>query len=107
MQGDGEFSDKTAMRLIELLLDVHHFKDSIPAIENEALGTMFAEIRQIIADDMAEVAEEDVVKVLASVYRSIQRRTNGGNAYLSFIRNYVGPRIVSGVRVITKGKLQA
>lgn len=88
---EGQFTDKTAMRLVELLLDVHHFKEAQPEIENDALATMFAEMRRIIARDLQTVAEEDLVKALAAVYRSIQRRTNGGQAYLMFIRRYVGP----------------
>lgn len=40
-------------------------------------------------------------KVLASVDRSIQRHTNGGNASLSFIHRYVGPREGSGMRLVS------
>ncbi|MGD9948399.1 MAG: hypothetical protein AB7U29_07955 [Desulfobulbus sp.] len=107
VQGNGAFTDKTAMRLIELLLDVHHFKDCSPAVENDALATMFAEMRQVFTLDLKEVAEEDLVKVLAAVYRSIQRRTNGGNAYLTFIRRYAGSRLGSGTRVVSQNKSKA
>ena len=104
VQGNGQFTDQTAMRLIELLLDVHHFKEASPVIENQTLGALFAEMGQIIAQDMAEVDEQELVKVLASVYRSIQRRTNGGSAYLNFIRDYVGPRVGSGMRAVPMNK---
>ncbi|MDD2462714.1 MAG: hypothetical protein PHI97_01830 [Desulfobulbus sp.] len=107
VQGKGAYTDNTAMRLIELLLDVHHFKDCSPSVEDDALATMFAEMRQVIALDLKDVAEDDLVKVLAAIYRSILRRTNGGNAYLTFIRRYVGSRLGSGVRVLSLDKSKA
>ena len=99
VRSDGRFTDKEAQRLIELLLDEHHFKEAPQAIESPALGARFAEMRQILASDLSAVDEQNLIKVLATVYRSIQRRTNGGNAYLNFIQQYVGPRIGSGMRL--------
>lgn len=99
VRSEGRFTDKEALRLIELLLNEHHFKEPLPAIEPPAFASSCTEMRQILASELSAVDEGDLIKVLATVYRSIQRRTNGGNAYLNFIQRYVGPRIGSGKRL--------
>jgi len=101
VQGEKRFTDKEAIRLIELLLDEHHFKDPQPTIEQTEIASMHAKMRQTLARDLQSVNGEDLVKVLASIYRSIQRRTNGDKAYLNFIRQYVGPGVYSRTQALS------
>ncbi len=45
-------------------------------------------------------SKEQLIKVMAAIYRSIQRRTTGGREYLAFAQQYVGSRLEHGVRSI-------
>ncbi len=100
------FLDKDASGLIELLFDKYHFKDEKSAIKNPFLESIFIVAIQIIEKDLSDVSEDDLEKVLATVYRSIHRRTNGGREYLEFANDYVGTRVGSGVRALPlDGKL--
>ena len=96
------FTDKTAVRLIEFFFDKYHFKDSQLAFDNFALKVKFDEMVQIFEKELSDTPEDQVLQVLASVYRSIQRRTNGGREYLQFAQQHVGARVGSGVRVLPR-----
>ena len=43
-----------------------------------------------ISEELSRVPAEKLVKVLAAVYRSIQRRTIGGSSYLEFVSRFTG-----------------
>lgn len=99
-EGENEFTDKTALQLLELYFCKYHFKDSEQVISNSSLKNQFEKMSQIIEQDLSDIAKEQRIKIMASVYRSIQRRTNGGREYLAFVQQYVGQRIGSGARVL-------
>lgn len=98
---EDEFTDKAAMQLLELVLDKYHFKDLEPAFSNLTQKDRFSRMSQIIEQDLTNIPEEQLIKVLASIYRSIQRRTNGGREYLNFAHQYVSARAGSGMRVLS------
>lgn len=92
--------DSTAAQLVELLLDHYHFKDDELKTEDSLLMSGYELLIKVIQDQPNFVPEEELVKVLGAVYRSIQRRTNGGREYLNFIRGAVGTRVADGVRIL-------
>ncbi|MBW2596914.1 MAG: hypothetical protein JRC93_13295 [Deltaproteobacteria bacterium] len=96
-----DFTDKTALQLLELAFDKYHFKDSELAFSNSTLKIQFERMSQIIEQDLSDTSKEQLTKVMASIYRSIHRRTNGGSEYLSFAQQYVGARVGPGVRVLS------
>jgi hypothetical protein len=100
VKGKGEFKDESAMRLLEAAFDKYHFKDAELPIENSTLAGPFEKFTGIVEKDLSNVSMERIVKVMAAVYRSIQRRTLGGTQYLDFIRDYVGFRVGPGTRVL-------
>lgn len=100
-QSEEPFTDKTATRLIELFWDKYHFKDSELSFDNEKLKITFNKMLRLYEQDFSETPNEQLIKVLAAVYRSIQRRTNGGIEYLQFAQQYVGLRVENGVRTLT------
>ena len=55
---------------------------------------------EIVEQDLSSIPEEQRIKVMASIYRSIQRRTSGGREYLQFAQQYVGARVAPGARVL-------
>lgn len=97
---EDEFTDKRALQLLELAFDKYHFKDSELVINNSELKIQFERMLQIIEQDLIDTSKERLVKVMASIYRSIQRRTNGGREYLTFAQQYVSTRIGPGVRAL-------
>jgi hypothetical protein len=95
---DNGFTDKTVLQLLELAFDKYHFKDSGLVFSNSTLKMLFERFTQLIEQDLLDTPKEQLIKVLSSIYRSVQRRTNGGREYLAFVQQYVGARVGPGVR---------
>lgn len=100
IDAENEFTDKTALQLLEAAFDTLHFKNSEMSFTDPATKILFEKMSQIMEQDLPDTPEEQLIKVMAAVYRSIQRRTNGGREYLTFAQQYVGPRVGPGVRVL-------
>ena len=83
-------NDRAAARLVELMIDRYHFNDEAPQAESPALEEGFRLFLQNTGKTFAQLHPEEVVKILAAVYRSIQRRTVGGASYLQFVSQFTG-----------------
>lgn len=83
-------NDRTAARLVELMIDSYHFNDEAPQADSPVLENGFRLFVQNTGKTFAQLHSEEVVKVLAAVYRSIQRRTVGGTSYLQFVSQFTG-----------------
>ena len=101
IENEDEFTDKTALQLLELSFDKYHFKDEELPISNSSLKDKFEKMSQIIEHDLPDTSKEQLIKVMASIYRSVQRRTCGGREYLTFAQQYVGARVGLGARVLS------
>jgi hypothetical protein len=97
---ENNFTDKTALQILELVFDKYYFKDSELVFNNPTLKFLFERLSKIFEKDLPDTPKEKLIKVLASIYRSIQRRTNGGREYLTFVQQYVGPRVGPGARIL-------
>lgn len=95
------FQDKDAIKLIELFFDKYHFKDEELRFADTLQKKNFHEIIEVCAQDLPSITHDELVKVMAAIYRSIQRRTNGNREYLQFAQQYVGARVASGTRILT------
>jgi hypothetical protein len=82
--------DRTAARLVELMIDRYHFNDETPRTDTPVQEEGFRLFSQNIGEKLAHIHPEQLVKVLAAVYRSIQRRTIGGSSYLQFVSQFTG-----------------
>ena len=83
-------NDRTAARLVELMIDKYHFNDEAPLVDSPVLEEGFRLFVQETGTTFSQASPEQVVKVLAAVYRSIQRRTVGGTSYLQFVSQFTG-----------------
>jgi len=83
-------NDRAVVRLVELMIDRYHFNEKAPQAESPALEEGFRLFSQYTGKAFAQLHSEEVVKVLAAVYRSIQRRTVGGSSYLQFVSQFTG-----------------
>ncbi len=85
-------NDGTAARLLELMMDTYHFNNEAPSIDEPSLAAGNQLLSRTVRDELGHVPADQLVKVLAAVYRSIQRRTTGGSNYLEFISRFTGVR---------------
>ena len=101
LESGESFQDKDAVKLIELFFDKYHFKDIDLQFTDTTQKKSFYKIIEVCQQDLATTPQGELLKVMAAVYRSIQRRTNGKREYLQFAQQYVGARVAPGARVIT------
>lgn len=102
VENEETFTDKTAAGIIESYVDKYHFKDSELQFSDPAVETGFNVLSEVINKELSTTPEEQIIKVLATIYRSIQRRTNRGWEYLEFIKKFVGMKAGPGVRVFSR-----
>lgn len=84
------FIDRDAAKLLELFFDQYHFKNLSTDGVDPGLQKNYVLLLEVIAEDLSDIPIEDLVRVLAFLYRSIQRRTKGGDEYLRFINEHTG-----------------
>jgi hypothetical protein len=82
--------DGTVARLLELMIDKYHFNDERPLADSPVLAEGFRMFLHNTGKKFSQIHPEEVVKVLAAVYRSIHRRTIGGTSYLQFVSRFTG-----------------
>jgi hypothetical protein len=83
-------TDRTVTALVEIMLDRYHFADRTMETKDPVLASGILLLTEIFDQEIAHVTDIKLVKVLAAVYRSIQRRTVGGCSYLEFISRFTG-----------------
>lgn len=81
-------NDRTASRLVELLIDKYHFNDDAPPRESPEVEEGFHLLLRNIERQLSRTSSEELVKVLAAVHRSIERRSDG-TSYLQFISELI------------------
>ncbi len=87
---DGDINDKTAAKILALLLDRYHFKDENPVStsEQEEDGSMLVD--RAIKEDLSSLQPDKLSKLLATVYRSMDRHSGYERDYIDFIHAFVG-----------------
>ena len=88
-------NDRTALRLVEMLLDHYHFAEEPGEVKDQALAVGYQALLDNLANELDQVEPEKLVKVLGAVYRSIQRHSGGGATYLQFINRFTGGMYMS------------
>ncbi|MBV5331123.1 hypothetical protein JZU69_01635, partial [bacterium] len=87
---DESFMDKDAAGVLELFFDRYHFKDADLQLDNPTLKKGYELLNETIEEDLTDIPKEDLVRVMATTHRAIQRRTRGGDEYLRYINEYAG-----------------
>lgn len=72
------------------MIDNYHFNDEAPQAGSPVVEKGFRLFLQNTGKTFSQIPPEQVVKVLAAVHRSIQRRTIGGTSYLQFVSQFTG-----------------
>ncbi len=94
--------DEIPIRIYEKLLDKYHFKDKKLTFESDILEEGFNYIESVIASDLEDIKEEELIKTLGVLHFIAKRRSRGNREYLTIVEQYVGERIGSGMRVMTR-----
>lgn len=97
---ENNFTDNDAVRLAELLLDHYYFDDIELKYKNQLEENEFSFLKSVIENDFKNPSKVDTTKIIATIYRSIKRHTNGNREYINFIRQHVGLRVGPGIRAI-------
>lgn len=93
-------NDSDAIRIIELLIDIHYFQDKQIKEESQIIVQGVNCIESAIREDLKDVSKEIIVKILGVIRFVARRRTKTGREYMKVIHQYVGPRIAPGIRFL-------
>ena len=92
--------DSDAIRVIEALMDLYHFADDQSADDSPLIADATAYVAQAIHNDLQDVSNEIIVKILGVIRFVAKRRAKGGRDYLNVIHQYVGRRVGNGIRLM-------
>lgn len=95
-----KLNDNDAIRIIELLIDKYHFNDLQMDQEHSIVVNGVNYVEKSIEEDLNDVRNETIVKILGVIRFVARRRTKIGREYMTVIHQYVGQRIGSGIRVL-------
>jgi transcription initiation factor IIE alpha subunit len=97
---DENLKDDQAIRIIELLIDKYHFQDQNLDQENQIVINGVNYVDSAIQEDLKDIDNEEIVKILGVIRFVAKRRAKTGLEYMTIIHQYVRPRIDSGIRVL-------
>lgn len=97
---EGKLNDSDAIRIIELLIDKYHFQDQEIEQEHQTVVNGVNYVNKLIREDLRDVENEKIVKILGVIRFVARRRTKTGREYMNVIHQYIGQRIGSGIRVL-------
>ncbi len=92
--------DSQAIRILELLIDIYYYQDQQVEPENQIIGNGLDYVLNVIKEDLQDVSNEIIVKLLGVIRFVAKRRTKIGREYMNIIHQYVGQRIGTGVRFL-------
>lgn len=97
---EGQLKDSDAIRIVELLIDMHHFGVQQIESDNPLIANGVSYVEAAIINDLHDVSNEEIVKILGVIRFVAKRRTRIGREYMSIIHQFVGQRIGKGLRVL-------
>jgi len=100
IENEGKLNDSDAIRIIELLIDKYHFQDQEIEQEHQTVVNGVNYFDKSIREDLKDVENEKIVKVLGVIRFVAKRRTKTGREYMNVIHQYVGQRVGSGIRIL-------
>jgi hypothetical protein len=92
--------DSDAIRIIEVLIDIHHFREEMQSEESSLISNGVIFVESAINEDLNDIDNIVIVKILGVIRFVARRRTKTGKEYMNIIHQYVGQRIAPGLRVM-------
>ncbi|MBT6218000.1 MAG: hypothetical protein HOI42_14705 [Candidatus Marinimicrobia bacterium] len=99
-KNENKLRDHEAIKIIEVLIDLYHFKEKCTEEDNQLISNGVKHLEIAINEDLNNVINEEIVKILGVIRFVALRRTKTGREYMNIIHQYVGQRITSGIRVM-------
>ena len=99
---EGKLRDDDAIRILELLIDKYHFHDLQMKQEKPFIVDGVQYVEKAIREDLEDVGDEEIVKVLGVIRFVAKRRTRKGREYMTIVHQYVGLRGGPGIRILPK-----
>jgi hypothetical protein len=97
---ESRLNDGSVLSVIEMLLDKYYFCDSNVSSTEKLLQEGFEMVAQAIEQDLHDVPNDTIIKILGVIYFVAKRRSQGQREYLGVIQQYVGTRVGSNIRVL-------
>lgn len=96
--------DESLIKVLEMLLDKHYFHDEDVSSPDAAVQKGFEMVSQSMKEDIADLPDETIVKILGVIHYVAKRRARGGRDHFEILQQYVGVRVASGMRSIPNPK---
>ena len=93
-------SDASMLSVVEMLLDEYYYHDSGTSSTDALLREGYEMVTQAISEDMADVPQDTLVKILGVIHFVARRRTRGGREHLRVLQQYVGLRVGPSMRLL-------
>jgi len=100
IENGNNLKDSDAIRIIEFLIDLHHFGDQQIDTDSQLIANGVDYVEEAIRKDLRGVSNEIIVKILGVIRFVAKRRTKIGREYMNIIHQYVGQRIDTGIRIL-------
>jgi hypothetical protein len=97
---DMSLSDASMLTVVEMLLDKHYYHDSHISYDESLLGEGYEAVDHAVAQDLGDVPQDTLVKVLGVIHFVAKRRTRGGREHLDVLQKHVGLRVGTGMRLL-------
>ncbi len=103
IENENKLNDSDAIRIIELLIDIYYFKDQQIDTKSQIITNGVNYIEDAIKNDLKNVNNEIIVKILGVIRFVAKRRTKNRREYMKIVHQYVGPRIGAAIPAIPGG----
>jgi len=89
IENNKTLNDADAIKILELLIDKYHFKDTEINCDSSFLSAGFNFVDAVIGRDLAGIDELELVKLLC-ILHAVERLTKTGKEYMNIIHSYAG-----------------
>ncbi|MCF8038647.1 MAG: hypothetical protein K9K79_04965 [Desulfohalobiaceae bacterium] len=83
-----DLRDENIKFLLERLLDAYHFQDLEILFDSEQDREHYQALVSVIETELDEIPNDKLVKILAAIHKSLNRRSKGSREYLNFIHHF-------------------
>ena len=100
------FTDKHVLKILELLMDRYFFGDAAISVYETTLEADGVAMVDRVFNTFSDLTDEVKTKIIAAIYRSVQRRTLGNREYLNFVGQFTAAKDPSGPQRNLLGSLK-
>ena len=95
-----QLKDAQAIKMIEVLLDIYAFGDSVATLSERIAALDCAAFVELAQKQLQEYDREEVAKVLSGLRFVAQRRNIGGRHHMDLVQSFVGASAARGITAL-------